>query len=328
MSRRLVCLFLIMTFAVLLPVRSPAPLVYTPGEGWTYERFGGIGKWKRARAKDQLDVAQAAFEQKDYTLARKAASHLVHTWPMSDYAPEAQFLLGRCYEAEHKDERAFKEYQKVFEKYPRSDKLQEVLQREYEIALRFLGGQHFRLWGLFPLFPSMDKTVGLLEKIVSNGPYSAVAPNAQLSIGAARERQKNHPEAVAAYERAADRYHDQPEIAANALFRAGVNYHKQAQTAEYDQGTAGQSIATFTDFLTLFPGDQRGNEARRIITDLKEEQALGNFKVAEFYERQKKWNGALIYYNEVLVQGPNSRHASAAREHIDRIKSRTGAGAP
>jgi outer membrane protein assembly factor BamD (BamD/ComL family) len=127
---------------------------------------------------------------------------------------------------------------------------------------------------------------------------------------------------VAAYERAADRYHDLPKIAEEALYRAGVAYTKQARTAEYDQGTAGQAIATFTDFITLYPNDARVPEVNRIIGLLREEQARGNFEIARFYEERKRWNGALVYYNEVLLRGPNSRHAAPARERIDEIKKR------
>ena len=55
------------------PLRAPAPLIYTPGQGWRYERAGGEGKWLRTRAKDQVEVAQNAFDQNDYSLARRAA---------------------------------------------------------------------------------------------------------------------------------------------------------------------------------------------------------------------------------------------------------------
>jgi outer membrane protein assembly factor BamD len=322
MSRHSLWLLLLAAGLVLVPLRAPAPLVYTPGEGWTYESVGGIGKWKRSRAQDQLVVAKEAFEKQDYTLALKASSYLVKTWPLSDYAPEAQYLIGRCYEERHSDEKAFKQYQKIFETYPKCDKLKDVLQRQYQIATRFLDGQWFKLWGVIPFFSDMEKTAGLYDKIVQNGPYSDVAPQAQLGIGAAQEKRKEYIEAVAAYERAADRYHDMPKVAAEALYRAGAAYAKQARTAEYDQGTAGQAIATFTDFLTLFPNDPRVPEVNRIIGLLREEQARGNFQIAGYYEEQKKWNGALVYYNEVLLRGPNSRHAALARERIDIIKKR------
>jgi len=322
MNRRFVFLLLAFTSVMLIPFRSPAPLVYTPGEGWVYEPVGSEGKWRRTRAKDQLEVAQAAFDKGDFSLAARASRHLVKTWPLSDYAPKAQYLVGRCYEAQGQDEKAFEHYQKILEKYPKSEYVNEVLVREYEIANRFLKGQWFKLWGFIPMFPSMDRTAELFDKIVRNGPYSEVAPHAQLRIGAAREKQSHFNEAVKAYEAAADRYHDRPAIAADALYRAGIAYQKQAKTAEYDQSMAGSAVASLNDFVTLFPEDKRVSDAQKITSSLKVEQARGNFKIAEFYEKRKRWAGALIYYNEVASSLPDSPAAAEARHRIEAIKKR------
>jgi outer membrane protein assembly factor BamD len=322
MNRRFIVLFMIIACVALFPFRSPAPLIYTPGEGWYYEAHGEVAKWQRARAKDQLDVAQQAFDKHNYGLALRAAHRVIRVWPLSDYAPSAQYLMGRCFEATGRDEQAFNVYQVIIEKYPRSTEYEDVLWRQYQIANRFLGGQWFKLWGYIPLYPSMDQTAGMFNKIVQNGPYSDVAPHAQLCIGAAREKQKDYPEAVKAYEIAADRYHSQPAIASDAFFLESVSYQKQAQTAEYDQGTAGKAIAAFTDFITLYPDDKRVPEAQKAVVVLKAEQVRGNYEIAQFYEKGKKWNGALVYYNEVLQLDPNSTYAAQARERIQAIKPR------
>ena len=154
MNRRFVFLLLAFACAMLLPYRSPAPLIYTPGEGWTYEPVGGGGNWQRTRAKDQLIVAQDALDKKDYSTALRAAHRTVKVWPLSDYAPQAQFIVGQCYEAQGQDERAFKEYQIVLEKYPRFvDDGDKVLGRQYEIANRFLAGQWFWSLDLHPVLP-------------------------------------------------------------------------------------------------------------------------------------------------------------------------------
>ncbi|HEV2393377.1 MAG TPA: outer membrane protein assembly factor BamD [Verrucomicrobiae bacterium] len=323
MNRRWICLLLMLFCLLAFPSRSPAPLIYRPGEGWSYEPVGGGGKWQRARAKDQLEVAQTAFEKKDYSLALRAARRVVRVWPLSDYAPRAQYLVGRCYEAKGRDEKAFQEYQNVLEKQPKIDNYDEILQRQFNIANQYLAGKWFKLWGVIPIFSSMDKTASMYEKIVKNGAYSEVAPQAQMKIGAAREKQKNYAVAAKAYEMAADRYHDRPQLAADAVYRQGLCYKQEAQTAEYDQNTASQAIATFTDFMTLYPGDKRVAEAQKIIVGLKTEQARGDFEIAKFYEKYKKWNGALVYYNEVLLQDPNSQYATQARMRIDELKKRT-----
>jgi outer membrane protein assembly factor BamD len=322
MNRRFVSLLLLVTGALLLPFRSPAPMYYTPGEGWYYEPYGEKADWQRPRAKDQLDVAEQSFTNKNYNVTLHAAHRIVRVWPLSDYAPRAEYLIGRCLEVKGRDEAAFNAYQAIIKKYPHSESFEDVLWRQYDIANRFLGGEWFRLWGTIPLYRSMDETAKLFSEIVTNGPYSDVAPRAQMRIGAAREKQKDYEDAVKAYEVAADRYHDQPDIAADAIYRQGVAYEKQAVTAEYDQSTAGKAIAAYTDFMTLYPADKRVPEVQKSIVKLKAEQVRGNFMVAQFYEKGKKWAGAVVYYNEVLQLDPNSSYATPSRQRIEVLKPR------
>jgi outer membrane protein assembly factor BamD len=316
--KRQVLLWLAITFCVLaLPYRAPAPLVYRPGEGWTYEPVGGGGtQWQRTRAKDQLDVAQKAFDTKDYNLALRAARRVISVWPVSDYAPPAQYLMGRCYEAKDRDDKAFAQYDKILDKYPKFPNYDDVLHRQFEIANEHLNGKWFKLWGVIP-YPSLDKTADMYAKIVKSGPFSDVGPQAQLKLAATREKQKNYPLAVKAYETAADRYHDRPPIASEALFREGLAYNKQANKAEYDQSSAGSAISTFEDFMSIYPNDPRVPDALKDISTLKSEQARGSFQTARFYERYKKPRGALVYYNEVVQKDPNSSYAAAARQRID-----------
>ena len=313
---------LLFVTVVLLPLRSPAPLIFVPGEGWYYERAGESARWQRPRAKEQLDVAEQSFTNKDYTITLHAAHRVLRLWPLSDYAPRAEYLVGRCLEVQRKDEAAFNAYQQIIEKYPKSGQYNEVLWRQYEIANRFLAGEWFKIWNLIPLYPSMDETAKLYDKIVSSGPYSDVAPHAQLRIGAARENQRDYADAVKAYETAADRYHDQPTIASDAMYRAGVAWEKQADTAEYDQGAASQAIAAYTDFITFYPDDKRVAIAQKAIVKLKSEQVRGHFAIAKFYEDGHKWAGAVVYYNAVLQLDPNSPLAAQARQRIDVLKPR------
>jgi outer membrane protein assembly factor BamD len=325
MRGRLFRVALLLALIVAFPFRSPAPLIYRPGEGFTYEWPGEEkGSWRRESAREQLQVAQQAFDKKDYKLALKAAKRTVKMRKLSDFAPQAQYLIGRCYEAQHKDEQAFKAYQEVLEKYPKFTNYQDVQQRQYDIAVRYLNGQFYRLWGYLPIYRSWEKTAGLFEKVVKNGPYSQIAPQAQMDVGASREKQKDYPLAVKAYERAADRYADQKQVAADATFKAGLAYQKEARTAEYDQSVAGKAIATFTDFTALYGDDPRVPDAERRIASLKSEQARGNFSIAQYYEKGHKWEAARIYYNSAYAIDPNSTLGKQARQRIEALKSRTG----
>jgi outer membrane protein assembly factor BamD len=169
----------------------------------------------------------------------------------------------------------------------------------------------------------MDKTIKLYEQVINNGPYSEIAPQAQINIGRAHEKKfvADFPEAARAYEKAADKYADRKE-GIDALYEVGESYYKQAAKAEYDQSVAAQSIATFTDFVTLHPADKRATNAQKRIDALRTEQARGSYEIARFYEKRRKWDGALIYYNDVRNKDPNSAYAEEALRRIDEIRKR------
>src|SRR5437660_2835703 len=114
------------------------------------------------------------------------------------------------------------------------------------------------------------------KQLIKSAPCSGVVPQAQMNIGAARYKQlsffnlvDSFHEAVKAYETAADRYREDKTVAAEALFKAGHAYYKQAQKAEYDQSVAGQAIATFSDFMVLYSADSRAPEAQKMIGEFK-----------------------------------------------------------
>jgi outer membrane protein assembly factor BamD len=324
MNRWIARILLLAACLMMWPLTCPAPIIYRPGEGWSYEPVGG-GSWRKTRAKDQLEAAQAAFDKKNYSLALRSAKYVVSRWPFSDYAPKAQYLVAQCYSLRRYDERAFKEFQKLIEKYPKVENYQEVLHRQFEIASRFLSGQWFRIfWGFLPTGPSMDKASQMFEKIIKNGPFSDIAPQAQMNIGAAAEKKwgKDYPKAIKAYEKAADRYHDQPKVASDAHYKAGIAYTKQARTAEYDQSVAGKAIAAFSDFSTLYPEDPRVPETQKIIYSLKTEQSRGSFEIAQYYEKKKRWDGAKIYYNDAIFKDPGSKYAKEAKLRIEAIQKK------
>jgi outer membrane protein assembly factor BamD (BamD/ComL family) len=218
------------------------------------------------------------------------------------------------------DERAFKSYQIALTKYPKVKNYDEILGRQYTIATRYLGGQRFKLFGYIPMFRSMEKTAKMMQEIVGNGPYFTTGPKAQIDTGAAHEKQKNYPQAVKAYEKAADRYFDRPPVASEAIYRAGKAWEKQALRAEYDQSKAGSSIALMQDFMELYPQDSRVPDARDTIAILKIEQSRGAFETGRFYERYKRWQAALVYYNESLQKDPNSPYAEESRRRIELLK--------
>src|SRR5690606_25558238 len=100
---------------------------------------------------------------------------------------------------------------------------------------------------------------------------------------------------------------------------------------EYDQSAAGKAITAFTDFIALFPDDERVPEARQHIIDLYRVQAEGSYRIARFYEKKNSLDGAVIYYATVvdlytrLIKEPESPRVREARQRIAEIGARRSA---
>ena len=63
-------------------------------------------------------------------------------------------------------------------------------------------------------------------------------------------------------------------------------------------------------------------DAQDVIADLKIEQARGSFRIALYYEKKKKWDGAVVYYNDVVIKDPNTQYAEQAKLRIDELRIR------
>lgn len=81
----------------------------------------------------------------------------------------------------------------------------------------------------------MEKTADMFAKIVLTDRIQGRPGRPDGHRDDTRE-QKDYYLAVKAYEKAADTYHDDPKVAAEALYRAAEAYLKQAKTAEARRG--------------------------------------------------------------------------------------------
>ncbi len=74
--------------------------------------------------------AKQAFDQGNMAAARKGFEELVHYYPTSQNADNAQFWIGETFFREKLYEKSILEYQKVIEKYPKGNKVPAALLKQ------------------------------------------------------------------------------------------------------------------------------------------------------------------------------------------------------
>ncbi|MDX2227641.1 MAG: outer membrane protein assembly factor BamD [Verrucomicrobiae bacterium] len=289
-----------------------AAIVWRPGEGFETEGAETAGS-----SKETLAQAKALESEKKFSEALKIYRAGARKFPFSFVAAELQYGWGRMEEIDGDFGRAFKVYQSIVEKYPNSEFFDKALERQFYIGNLFLAGERQRLWKI-PTLPSMDKTVEYFEKIVKSAPYSRWAPESQFKIGVAREKQKKWSAAVEAYQKVLDKYPGS-DLASLAQYQIGYAWMKASKEAEYDQSAASKAILGFEDFLTRFPNSEKVAQAQENIQNLKGKQNKGTFNIARFYDRQKDYKAAVIYYSEVIQENAESELAKQAAERIEEL---------
>jgi len=294
------------------PRPSPAPLIYQPGEGWTYQGAAEI----MDNPKDQIELGKKYEAKKAWDDAVASYLYILRKWPTTEQAQEAQFRIGLCREGVRDFYKAFLSYQRAINKWPSHPRFEEMLDRMFKIGNLFLAGERQKIWRIRTL-PSMEKAVEIYEGLIQAGPQSKYAARAQFCIGRAREKQKAYDLAVDAYHKVVERYPDSDQVEA-AHYQIGVAYQKAARKAEYDKSNADRAVEAFEEYLARYPNGSQASEARKILVALQTEQARGLYEVARFYEKSRKPKAALIYYHDLIARFPESRYTDVAKKRVAR----------
>lgn len=309
---------------VLLVTSGQAALVWRPGEGWVNESSGQT--LAASDAKAALQIARNMEAKEAWDNAAAAYRTIVRRWPLSSAAGEAQFKLGFMLEKLAEFWPAYEAYQKVVDKYPGSQFFDLAIERQFSIGNLYLAGEPQRIWKI-PLLPSMEKTVEIFQNVIDNAPYGPYAAPAHFRIGLARENQKNWSKAIEAYTDLLDRY-PRSDLADDAQYQIGYAWYQASSEPDYDQSAAKKSIEAFQEFQVRYPNSEKIAQAENYIEELTERRVQGSYNIARFYEGQNNYKAAMIYYNEVIRQGPQSNQASKAKERLEILRNKLGEDAP
>ena len=318
----LVLALLVAAGCAALPRRCPAPLVIRQNEGATYQ-LPGTEEVPNARdAQAQFDNALERETRGDISGAISGYHKTVRRFPKAGVAAAAQFREGQLLEKQGQLFPAYRAYDKLVRDYPRSTDFDKALEGEFRIGTAFLEGARQKVLGV-PLLPSMPQAIAIFTSIVRTAPFSRYAPLAQFGIGQAREKDGDLRAAIAAYQVVVDKYPTDP-AAADALYQIGFVWMKYSRTGNYDRGAVVKARETFQDYLSAYPNTEKAAQARENLQALGTQQTGGAYQIARFYDKQRQYRAAVVYYNEVIRQEPNSKESEQAKARLAALRAKFG----
>ena len=153
--------------------------------------------------------------------------------------------------------------------------------------------------------------IDIFRTVIKNAPYGKLAAPAQYKIGLYLMEKKLYQEARDELEKVINDY-PESEWAKAAKYQIAVADSMRSTEAQYDQRITKAAVEEFEEFVEIYPDAELTKDAKDQINQLREKEAENNFVIAEFYEKQKNYKAAKMYYQTVVEDYGNSRWASKA----------------
>src|SRR5882724_5051855 len=311
--------------AFLLPESGKASIVFKPGKKPEYVGPGGVEEELSGDAVDLFQIGQAAENEGNYKRAVRAYKSLVKRHPKDKVAPEALYRAAKLQEQEHNFFAAADSFSQLVERYPGSPHFEEAIEAQFRIGEIYVSGKKVKLLGI-PIASSLDRAVTVFANVVRTAPYGNYTARAQFDIGLVREKQGANDAAIEAYQAVVDKFPNEP-IAVDAQYQIGYIWFHASKTGTKDIAAASKAKTAFQDFLFHYPNSEKAAQARADLDQLEQKQTSSSFEVAKFYDKQKYYRAAVIYYNEVIRQQPGSTESDRAKKRIDELRTKVGEAA-
>ncbi len=261
---------------------------------------------------EQLNFAKSYYDAKDYKVAIEEFKKLVKFYPDAVEAPEAQYYLGLCLEETGKYYEAYQALQKVIAKYPFSTRADDVQEQEYIVAQKLLD---YRTNFAGINLTGENAAIEVFKKVIENAPYGKFAAASQYKIGLTLKAKGDFEEATKEFQKVVDSYPDS-EWSEPAKFQIALCADKSSLDAGYDQTMTSEANEKFKDFVRSHPDAELSDQAKERIDALRDKEAESQFKIGQFYEKQKAFDSAKIYYEYVIKNFPHTDWGAKAQVRL------------
>ena len=317
-------LCLVPVFAAVIAL-SGAPsslgsIVFRPGEK---AKFLAPGEEEiNGTAQELFAKAQTAEKENSLKRAISLYGNIYRRYPKDALAAGAAYRRAQLLEQMHEYLRAAEGYSLVVTRFPRFEHFDDAIEAQFRIGELYLNGRKVKFLGVSVL-NALDRAVDIFATIVRTSPFGRYTARAQFDIGLAREKQGNNDAAIQAYQAVVDKFPNDP-VAADAQYQIGYIWFRAARAGTKDASAAVKAKTGFEDFLFRHPNSEKSGQAREDLKKLELRQSSNAFSVAKFYDKQKNYRAAVIYYNEVVRQQPGSREGNMAKTRVDQLRAKFG----
>jgi outer membrane protein assembly factor BamD len=133
----------------------------------------------------------------------------------------------------------------------------------------------------------------------------------------------NPQAAVLAYQAVVEKFPDHP-VAADAQYQIGYLWFNSARGGIRDAKATENAKIGFQDFIYRYPKSEKVPQARENLRMLEHKATTNAYEIAKYYDKQKNYRAAVIYYNDVIRQQPGTPEGDRAKRRVDELRAKVG----
>lgn len=238
----------------------------------------------------------------------------VRTYKFTDnpHLPEAYLLRGDAKLAQNDEYEALYDYEAVIKQFYGSPAFPKALEREYEIAKRYLDGLRRKWWGWLRIEGASDLGEELMIRVQERMPGSQLAEMAALDLGDYYYRIRDMRMAADMYGIFVTNY-PQSENRKYAALREIFANIASYKGPRYDQSGLVESRVLIEDFQARYPADAEQAGVTVQLENWVDESAAENLlETAQWYLRRADEESARYTLRRLIRAHPNSAAAATA----------------
>jgi len=242
--------------------------------------------------------------------AKKVVSKLKKDFPQIAGADLDAFMAAEELYAQGKWVKAVRKYDEFLNKWPNSGLYESALERQYSVAIAFLGGQKRRVMKILKL-SAYDEAVKIMNDIADR---TGDAPIAKRSLESLSVGQEERDKCLDAYETWADissRW-GTGRMGRVSLLGMGRSLHSAYSGPKYDSAVLESARSYYENYRLRYPDMAVEEDITDKISTVDEQLAYKQFSIGQYYSKTDSPAAARMYYQSVIDQWPDSTAAKMA----------------
>lgn len=279
----------------------------------------GMVTLQDAKADSLLAAARADLKAGKIGSAISSYKEIAYYHSLAPNADQARYELAQCYERKKDYREAFRQYDRLIEKYPQSALYRTALDRQ--LAMAFSAARSEMkvdvFWGLWRADMESGVVIDWLRNIIGKAPYNDMAATASSILAGFLVNQGREEEARMEYTRLVEKYPDSP-LAPEAQLMVAQLWANSSLRGESDNlVNLSRAREAYEEFSLRFP---RHKDARKALSEASNMERLlvqQQLEVGRYYlERSREYASAIFCFEDVIRQKDTNPEAAAEAQKL------------